>query len=116
MIVARYLAGHLMTVSRRSAPRVDLEKLENIDEIWALCFRKPKPGWRLFGRFLAQDIFLGLRMYDRNELGSVENYTRLAEETVGDWDARFKGIPPLRSNNLTDYLSGEMYRDVDEPI
>lgn len=106
VIVGRYLAGHLVTVSRKSAADVDLEKLENVDEMWALCFRRPRPGWRLFGRFLEKDLFVGLRLYDRNTLGNIPTYTKYAEETINDWKDKFGPIEPLRSNDLADYLSG----------
>jgi hypothetical protein len=113
-IVARYLAGHLMTVSRKSAADVELERLENVDEMWSLCFRRPRPGWRLLGRFLERDLFIGLRIYDRNVLGNIPNYTKLATDTIGDWKEKFGAIEPIRSTDLADYLSG-VYRDADQP-
>lgn len=67
-----FAAGHLVTVSRRSAPGVDLEQLEDQDEVWSLCFRRPRPGWRLLGRFLERDVFVGLRLYERHFLRNRE--------------------------------------------
>lgn len=106
------MAGHTMNVSRKSAPRVHLEKLEKVDEIWALCFRKPAPGWRLFGRFIERDTFVGTELYDRNVLGKKSNYTQLAQAEAGLWNRRFPGLPYLSSPDLADYLTG-VYFDVD---
>jgi hypothetical protein len=44
LIVGRFVEGHFLIVSRKSAKYVDLEQLEDLDEVWALCFRKPRPG------------------------------------------------------------------------
>lgn len=112
VLVGRFLAGHLLTVSRRSAEGVDLERLEGVDEMWALCFRAPAPGWRLFGRFLARDVFVGLRAYDRIVLDGRATYMAYAADTIDDWRV-FGRVPPVRSHALSDYLGGSMYRDVD---
>lgn len=112
LVVGRYVAGHLITVSRKPAPDVDLKKLEGLDEIWTLCFRRPRPGWRIIGRFLERDLFVGLRAYDRHDLGTRFSYSGKGVGIIGDWEEYFGGIQPLRSNDLNDYLSG-VFRDVD---
>jgi len=113
-VIGRFIAGHLIRVSRKSKSNVDLEQLEGLDEIWALCFRKPKPGWRVFGRFLEKDLFVGLRAHDRHEFGSRFSFSGKASGILSDWEELFGTIPPLRSDKLSDYLSG-VYVDVDEP-
>jgi hypothetical protein len=112
-IVGRYVAGYLFVVTRKSARSTDLEQLEDLDEVWALCFRSPPPGFRLLGRFLGRDTFIGLRLYDRHQLGSRKIYSQLAREVIHDWERTFGSIEPLRSRDLNAYLSGP-WRDVDE--
>jgi len=82
-----YAAGYLVTVSLigNSDARPHLERLKNLDEVWALCFREPRPGWRFFGRFLQRNEFIALRAYDRQELAGRTKYHKKAEETIGDW-------------------------------
>jgi hypothetical protein len=113
-VVGRYVAGHLIFVTRKSAEDVDLEQLEDLDDVWALCFRKPRPGYRLLGRFLEQDTFVGFRLYDRHTLDGEEVYAAKAAEIIDDWKADFGSIEPLRSKDLAAYLSGDLYRDVDQ--
>ena len=91
-----------------------MEKLEIVDEVWALCFRSPPPGWRLLGRFLEPMVFVGLRLYERHELGTREKYTAKANEVINDWSQTFGPIPPFRAANLGSYVDG-VFRDVDEP-
>lgn len=113
LIIGRFTAGHYLLISRSSASDCDLEQLEEIDEVWALCFRKPRPGWRLLGRFLEQDTFIGLRLCDRKRLAHRKNYGQKASVVIDDWNERFGSLGPLRSDDLSAYLSG-YYRDVDQ--
>ena len=112
-VVSVFIAGYLITVSRKSAKNVDLEKLENLDEVWALCFRQPRPGWRLLGRLLEQDVFVGLQLYERHYLRDRQNYSRLAAQIPQIWSVEFGTIGPLRATDLSAYLTG-VYRDVDQ--
>lgn len=112
VVISRFMAGHLMNVSRKSAPGVHLEQLEKVDEVWALCFRKPPPGWRLFGRFIEQDTFVGTALYDRYVLSTRPKYTRFAMAEAEEWSRRFPGLPYLTSPDLADYLTG-VYYDAD---
>jgi len=57
-------AGHYVRVSLIGDPskqKPDIERLSGLDEAWVMCFRRPLPGWRLFGRFVAKNIFVGNR-------------------------------------------------------
>jgi len=113
LIVGRFLAGWLLTVSRKSAPDVDLERLEGLDDVWVLCFRTPPPGWRVLGRFLEKDVFVGLRAYDRHTLGARASYSARANDVIEDWKRVFGAMEPLRAGDLDSYLSG-VYRDADQ--
>ena len=112
-LLSTFCKGHLVTVSAKRK-RSDLEKLIGLDEAWALCFRKPKPGWRVFGRFIEPNVFVGLRAYDRIDLGSVKGrYDALAQAMIDDWNDVLPDVPPLRASEISGYLSG-VTRNVDE--
>lgn len=112
--VARYSASWLVEVSLSGQPirEADMERLEGLDEVWAVCIRKPRPGWRIFGRFVHRDVFVGLRAYDRNFLGMKEHYNAVASQIPAIWDAEVGAISPLSGVTIGDYLS-EVYRDAD---
>ena len=111
-VLSSFIAGYLVTLSRKGT-KCDLEQLIGLDEVWALCFRKPRPGWRLFGRFVAQDVLVLTKAYDRHELGRKANYHILAEAVIAEWESRFSDVPPYRASEITGYLTGEV-RNVDE--
>ena len=110
-----YAAGYLVTVSLigNSKAKPDLERLQGLDEVWALCFREPRPGWRFLGRFAQRNLFVGLRAYDRHTLGTIAKYHRQAEKIIDDWKSLLGDLQPQRGSNVSDYLSG-VWRDVDQ--
>ena len=111
-LIAAYTAGWLMTVSRKKTnKKPSLEMLEGYDDVWALCARTPKPGWRLLGRFYDKDLFVASRAWDKNAL--ARNYPSAAAEVIGDWKELFGSQQPHRSKSVGDYLGG-VFRDVDE--
>jgi hypothetical protein len=112
-LIGTFIAGHYIRLSQKSARDADLEKLERVDEVWALCFRAPRPGWRLLGRFVVPGVFAGLKLYDRHELGEIPTYTTKARGIVTEWNAQI-GIEPFRANDLGTYVGG-VFRDVDAP-
>jgi hypothetical protein len=110
------MIGHLMCVSftmetspRRAFP--ELERLEGLDEAWVMCFRKPRPGWRLLGRFMARDHFVALAAYARDALKTRKRYEQAAQQMIDQWRAMFGAIEPFRGDNPAAYLSG-VVRDV----
>jgi len=109
--IAQFSAGHLVYVSRNRAKNTHLERLVGVDEVWAMCFRRPRPGGRLLGRFIERDVFVGLGAHDRHDLAGA-NYTFRAREAIALWDEKLNGVNPVRSDDLSQYLSG-VYRDVD---
>ena len=112
-LIGIFIAGHYITLSQKSARDVDLEKLEKVDEVWSLCFRAPRPGWRLLGRFVEPGVFVGLKLYDRNELGDIPTYTEKAKCIITEWSAQLN-IDPFRADDLGSYVGG-VFRDVDQP-
>ena len=111
-LVSKFCNGWLVSVSRKSKP-TELEQLENLDDVWAMCFRKPAPGWRVFGRFLDKNVFVGLAAHDRYELVPKLTYHAKAKAIIADWDRLLPGVSPLRSKKLQDYL-GQGYYDYDQ--
>lgn len=112
-VVQMFVYGWAYRVTRRYGIETDLEQLVDLDEAWVLCFRQPKPGFRLFGRFLERNTFIGLRLHDRHDIGTRQEYERAANRMIEDWKDIFGSVDPLRSRDLDAYLSGN-YVDVDE--
>jgi hypothetical protein len=111
VLIGVFSAGWSVSVSFKKNNKLpDIERLENEDEVWAFCIRKPPPGWRLLGRMIDKDIFVALRAYDKCEL--VKNYAAAAAQVRVDWDGLFGVIPPFRGGVVSDYLSN--VRDLDE--
>lgn len=111
-LVGVFAAGQLVTVSRQfNKKRPDLEPIVGPQEVWALCARRPKPGWRLLGRWYDKDVFVALRAWDKTEL--FGKYPAAGQEIVDDWTELFGGQPAHSGQNVGDYLGG-VFRDVDE--
>jgi hypothetical protein len=111
-ILSEFVLGRTVSVSFRSK-RAELEKLEGVDEIWACCIRKPKPGWRLFGRFIAQDCLVVMMARDRHDLGTRAKYQTTAETVIVEWNNILPNVPPYSASKLSAYISG-VVRNVDE--
>jgi hypothetical protein len=110
--VEQYLIKRLMVASlTKLAPNreiyLHLERLEDLDEVWAFCIRVPRPGWRVLGRFFRYDTFIGLRAYDRHQLAG-DGYKLAAATICEDWN-RILGEAPLRANSVQEYISDPIY-------
>lgn len=110
-LIARFCTGQFVTVSREKEPEADLKRLVDVDEVWSMSFRTPRPGGRLLGRFLERDVFVGLGLYLREELGG-STYSARAADTIAEWIRMLGNIEPVRSAELANYLS-HTYRDLD---
>ena len=109
----RYMVGHLISVSRTRDRAAVLKKIDNADAVWSFAYRKPRPGWRLIGRFLERDAFVGLSMKSRSFLGRDENaFTDEAWEVVKAWNQLLPGLDPVRSDDVEDLLS-PLFWDLD---
>lgn len=114
VLIGRYAAGHLLTVSRAmTEEKPDIEQIVDADEVWALCPRRPKPGWRILGRFYDKDIFIAFRAWDKTKL--FGNYPKATAEVISDWEALFDKRLPHSGKEISDYLSG-VIKDVDETL
>lgn len=104
-VLTAFYAGYALNGSLRSAKGCEIERLENVGEIWALCFRKPPPGWRLFGKFIERDVFVASAVYDRHQLAG-SNYSRLANAAISDLNSRFPQLATHSGVTLGDYMTG----------
>ena len=115
-VIRSFLAGYFVTVSLKGADKTkaDFKRLAGLDEIWALCSRKPKSEqYRILGRFADRDIFVGLALYHRVELGDRSNYHSIAKKIGSDWDRILPNLTSVSSQEVKSYFGG-VYRDVDE--
>ncbi len=78
-----------------------LERIHGVEEVWAMCYRTPPPGWRLFGRFLAKGVFVGLTLLEKHDL--VGKYEEIGKDVISKWKNLFD-IDPIKSDNLEDYI------------
>lgn len=112
ILISRYAAGYLVTVSRQlTEEHPDIEQIVDADEVWAFCPRRPRPGWRILGRFYEKDVFIALRPWDKVKLAG--NYGQACAEVIKDWGSLFGPQPPHAGNSVADYLSG-VTKDVDQ--
>lgn len=111
VLIGKFSARYLVRVSRKKGnSRPDVEQIVGSDEVWAICPRKPKPGWRILGRWYAKDVFVALRPWPKEEL--FRNYDHAAQEVIDDWKELFGHREPHRGRDVGDYMS-EVYIDVD---
>jgi hypothetical protein len=111
VLIGRFVAGFLVTVSRKlTKQKPDVEQIVGADEVWALCARKPIPGWRILGRWHTQDVFVALRPWEKLRL--FGNYPVACQEVVDDWQELLGAEPVHKGQSASDYLSG-VFRDVD---
>lgn len=111
-LIGIFSAGQLVTVSRKFTERKpDVEQIVGADEVWALCPRRPPPGWRLLGRWIGKDQFIAFRAWDKHRL--FRKYSEAGQEVIEDWREIFGDQAPHTGATVDDYLSG-VFRDVDE--
>lgn len=112
VLIGRFVAGQLVTVSRKfTKNKPDVEQIVGYDEVWALCPRTPRPGWRILGRFIDQGHFVALRAWDKRHL--FGNYGKAASEVIEDWRGLFGDHPPFTAATADEYLGG-VVRDADQ--
>ncbi len=109
-LLGTFIRGENLGISQRRTRRrseVDLERLEGMEEIWALCIRHPRPGWRILGRFLGRSVFVALEVKDKRDIGS--DYGPIADEVKDFWKSIFGQRPPLVANWISGYIDGDHY-------
>lgn len=111
-LVGRFRSGGFIGISRQMEVEADLKLMVGVDEIWALCFRSPRPGGRLLGRFIERDLFVGLGLFTREELAGTA-YTERGNEAAAEYERLLPHSPTVRSADLNDYLSPH-FKDLDD--
>jgi hypothetical protein len=116
-LIAIFSANWYISVSKRKVDdrrnkrsKPNLEQLEGFDEVWALCPRKPKPGWRLLGRFYDKNVLILTRAWRKPDI--FNRYKEAADEITQDWSELFPTQDPHRGHGWEDYI-GEAYHDLD---
>lgn len=105
----RYLAGVFVTGSMQGDPRglrPDFERLETLDEVWVMCFRQPRhEQWRLMGRFIKPNSFVGLGFYRREFLNGKKHYQKQAELFLEHWNRVAIDMTTYVGHAIEDYIS-----------
>jgi hypothetical protein len=110
ILIGIYSAGQMLTVTRRmprKKEKPDLEQIVGEDEVWALCIRRPPPGWRLLGRWYDKNIFIALSVWDKHRLAG--HYPEAAQVVIDAWGREFGSQQVHRGNNLVDYIDGVIH-------
>jgi hypothetical protein len=111
-LIGIFVAGQFVTVSRKvTRAKPDIEQIVGADEVWALCLRRPRPGWRILGRWHQQGVFVALRALEKAHL--FRRYPETAREVIDDWQ-RILGKEPVHTGESAEDYVGGVFRDVDE--
>ena len=120
-LIGPFVRGEVLTISwtrreqrsssRRNRHHPQLEKLEGYDEIWVLCQREPRPGWRLSGRFLSKDVLVLLDFRHKDEIGN--NYASVSASVIHQWQRLFGCRLPHTGTDISGYVGGT-FSDYDE--
>jgi len=116
-LIQEFVAGLYVTGSPNDDPQKrypEFERLANVNEVWVMAFRAPKFNqWRLMGRFLAFDNFVGLGLYRRSFLDGQRKYQSIALAFDQLWQQLNSGF--LVGTTIEDYISKPV-RDPYVPI
>lgn len=112
MFIGRFLKGWIVSVSRKENSKAEFKWLKRHDDVWVLSFRKPSPGWRIFGRFARKNVFVAMVYFEREELSDMVTYNKKASEIPSLWDAKFPGVAPYTASTSEDYLGSMVKEDV----
>lgn len=109
VLIQRYIAGLYVTGSVNGDPkklRPDFERLLNVNEVWVMCFRSPRFNqWRLMGRFIAHEEFVGLGLYRRGFLDGEKKYHAVAEAFVARWQGATSASNFIVGTTIQHYIS-----------
>jgi hypothetical protein len=101
-----YIAGYLVSGTLFGDPASKaphFERLLRVNEVWVMCMRAPRDNqWRLMGRFTAQNVFVGLRLFSRAFLNGDAHYHQQAQDFEQNWPATETFIAGTK---IEDYIS-----------
>lgn len=115
VFIGSFSKGYLIHVSRRYKSKATFKWLMGPDQVWAMSFRRPPPGWRILGRFARKNVFVAMACYEREELDGLVTYNAKAIDIISQWESSFPNVEPHRGEDFEDFF-GEMYRDDDEQL
>ena len=95
-----------------NALKPDMERLHGYDEVWALCAREPRPGWRILGRVYAKNVFVAFTAWEKGKL--FTQYDAAAQEVIDLWNGMFGDRGPFSAGSVEEYL-GDIADDIDNP-
>jgi hypothetical protein len=80
-------------------------------EHWELRSLRPRPSFRVFGRFAEPDVFVGTHIKERAPLGAKWSLDWEIEKLVceDEWRAALSDCEPFRSDDYTDYITENAY-------
>jgi hypothetical protein len=118
-LIADYCSGLRVVVAKRRPKtkrerkkwRPDFERLEGYDEIWVLCARKHRPGWRFVGRFMEAGTLVLLKAWVKEEIS--DGYTREAPLVIDAWRDLFGDQRPFSATEIDAYFKGNV-KDVED--
>jgi hypothetical protein len=119
-LLGRFLNGHCLWYSMlgpynsKLQERPDIERLTGVQETWVLCARRPRPGWRFFGRFAAKDVLVILSARDKRDVSRQTDLLAAAEELAARWNAVFGTHEYVGKEAFNEYYSGHS-RDIHAP-
>ncbi|MEQ5828066.1 hypothetical protein J3456_11930 [Sulfitobacter sp. NFXS29] len=107
----RYITGDKIPVGMEPYDKGDNAFMARVDPakygIWTIRSVAPRPGLRVFGAFIATDIFIALTVRKRAELGGRgdRRWNTERENALAHWDRLFPETPPLTGGKLDDYFT-----------
>lgn len=77
------------------------------DGIWDIRSQDPRPALRVFGGFAMKDVFVGLVLRERKQLGdkTSRQFSAAIRECKTEWQRLFLTYRPLYGVSLNDHLS-----------
>ena len=110
--------GMLIVVGRGSHNSCYMKQLDPTeDEIWEIRSRDPKPSLRLLGAFAARDVFVGIDILARADLGGPASaeWADAIRLTKAEWRKMFITYPRHRGEALNEYISDDVIdqRDIE---
>jgi hypothetical protein len=103
-----FISGDIISVRLPPSKNVgaQLAQLENrFEEVWEFRSREPKPGLRVFGRFLKCNHFLATNYASRCDLKEDSDWLREKQVCKRRWRTFFPSYNPLSGVEVHDYVS-----------
>ena len=107
-----FTEGGLILIARGKNNGCYLKQLNpHSDEIWEIRSRDPKPSLRLLGSFGETDVFIGLQLVERGELGGYQSqqWKIAIRQCKAEWRRLFLTYPRFTGEWPHDYVQSDFY-------